>query len=630
MSDPKGPSNGFLRKVAKFVANPTTDWRDLNAKPEDALKDGGYDKEELKAMIERKQRNDFVRRRELDALRKIRREGLTGEGLAGLQLSHLDDSEPPRLSRTDGEVKAKIDAIERQMVGENYGLSQRTTTPAALPSRPMSSMDVFSGQTTLPGDALAAPTARPGLSEPPSSKPLDLRASPFAPSRPAAPMPPDRRSPPRSERGPLAWTPEPAPPSRGAPPAAPAPAARRPGPGASTLSGMVRSEPAPLGAPATAGGSGFSSSLSVDVNEIGLDPDLDEAVIAFANADFDQAESSLSGLIAAGGRRAQHAETWLVLFDFYRAVGQHGKFESLAVDYAERFGWSAPQWFSLPKIVAEAAAAQQASAATPRPARVVGSVVGWICPAVVDMEAVRKLRTQTLQLPMPWVLDWSGLKAVEPEACGLLRSLLRVWARDAIQMQWLGGDHLEQVLTEATPVSVRDVDPAMWLLRLEVLRLMNRPDQFDVAAIDYCVTYEVSPPSWEAAKCSVRVGNDPASSGPMSVISEMSTGFVESQTHDDPSLGQIATVELSGQLVGDISATLRSLQAETGGAGVVSVNCARLIRVDFIAAGDLLNWVLQRHSEGRALQFIDAHRLVALFFGAMGISEHAKVKVHNV
>ena len=59
------------------------------------------------------------------------------------------------------------------------------------------------------------------------------------------------------------------------------------------------------------------------------------------------------------------------------------------------------------------------------------------------------------------------------------------------------------------------------------------------------------------------------------------------------------------------------------------VSCARLIRVDFIAAGDLLNWVLARRAENRSVQFIDAHRLVALFFGAMGINEHAQVKVRN-
>ena len=65
-------------------------------------------------------------------------------------------------------------------------------------------------------------------------------------------------------------------------------------------------------------------------------------------------------------------------------------------------------------------------------------------------------------------------------------------------------------------------------------------------------------------------------------------------------------------------------------ASVISVSCARLIRVDFIAAGDLLNWVLTRRNEGRSVSFTDAHRLVALFFGAMGINEHARIVVRQV
>jgi hypothetical protein len=72
------------------------------------------------------------------------------------------------------------------------------------------------------------------------------------------------------------------------------------------------------------------------------------------------------------------------------------------------------------------------------------------------------------------------------------------------------------------------------------------------------------------------------------------------------------------------------MDAKLGMASIVNVSCSRLIRVDFIAAGDLLNWVLQRRAENRIVSFTEAHRLVALFFGAMGINEHAKVKVRTV
>ena len=179
---------------------------------------------------------------------------------------------------------------------------------------------------------------------------------------------------------------------------------------------------------------------------------------------------------------------------------------------------------------------------------------------------------------------------------------------------------------------MRDADPAYWQLRLDMLRMSNRPDHFDEAAIDYCVTYEVSPPSWEPARCSVRIAGSSQGSTqpPLSVVSDVSTSFLESQITDAPQLVEVGTVELSGQLIGDISTTLKKMDSELGTAKIVNVSCARLIRVDFIAAGDLLNWVLARRSENRTVSFVEAHRMVALFFGAMGINEHATVKVRTV
>jgi hypothetical protein len=371
----------------------------------------------------------------------------------------------------------------------------------------------------------------------------------------------------------------------------------------------------------------------IEVSEVVHDPELDEPVIAFANADFDQCEASLQGLTAPGGRRADHAETWLVLFDLFRATGQQAKFEALANDYATQFGWSSPQWFSLPKLVAEAAAEDQQRTPERPSARAAAGDIGWVCPAVLDTEAVAELRSQALQLPLPWVFDWSRLERVEPEAASHLSQLFRHWATENIEMRWLNGDTFFQVLADSAPVSVRDADPIFWVVRLDALRLANRPDQFDELAIDYCVTYEVSPPQWEPARAHVRISGPGGSthSPPMSVVSEASTGFVDSQlTEDESGVVRSANVELSGQLVGDIGATLQKLDTELGSAPVVNVSCARLIRVDFIAAGDLLNWVLSKRSENRAVGFTEAHRLVALFFGAMGINEHAKVRVRTV
>jgi len=59
------------------------------------------------------------------------------------------------------------------------------------------------------------------------------------------------------------------------------------------------------------------------------------------------------------------------------------------------------------------------------------------------------------------------------------------------------------------------------------------------------------------------------------------------------------------------------------------VVCSRLIRLDFLAAGTLLNWVTSQQAEGRQVQFKDLHRLVAVFFNVIGINEHAKLIVRT-
>jgi hypothetical protein len=532
-------SEGFFRKVVRFVANPTTEWAELGSRQEQA-QELASEKGELRAMIERKRRNDFARRSEFDMLRKVRREGLTPEQRAILgSVSARDAAQTHRsglaLPRAD-HVKAKIDEIEQQMADEE-GLAIRG-----------SPRDGF-----LPGSG-------------------------FATTQPLMPDPGSPRA------------------AAGGPPNDP---------------------------------SGAAAGQSPDPH----DPEIDEAVIAFANADFDACEAVLRRLTGPGGMRSRHAETWMLLFDLYRATGQHARFESVALAYTRQFGWSAPPWYSLPQRVADKLADEAAAAlAAGTDPRLAGEV-GWVCPERLDIAAVTRLRSHTLQLPRPWVFDWRALHRVEPEAAMQLSILFRLWSGQSLEMRWLGGARLFQVLAESAPTGLRDADPAYWLTRLDALRLANLPSAFDEAAIDYCVTYEVSPPSWEATRCTVHITDSAAitRSPPMSIISDVSTVFSKSGWDEtEAGGGAVVHAELSGQLIGDISATLAQLHSGIGAAPVVRVSCARLIRVDFIAAGELLNWVLARRGEARSVKFIDAHRLLALFFGAMGISGHAEVEVRQV
>lgn len=595
MSEPKD-SESFLRKVARFVANPTTDWAEINSRQDDP--EGDLAKAELRAMVERKRRNDFVRKRELDMLRRIRREGLSPEQLAALgSSSRIDEMERANSglnSKIDHGVKAKIDQIEQQMVGESF-----------------------------------APTQISGASHPPGFFETSTRPVHFEPTVPDEPRASERPG------ATLEWRDTPPAPAAavmggGLPPLSDAKPSRLPSVPTLTAVHVQSPTPAPVATPVPVPAPAplsfrVAEDAAVEVAELIHDSELDEMVIAFANADYESCERGLLSLVDKAGPRHLHPETWLVLFDLYRATAQQSKFEALAVDYAQLFGLSAPQWFSLPKLVAESLSKERAP---------MGSAggVAWAAPEYLDAEAVALLAKRAQNHPMPWVLDWAPLKQLDTEGGAKLRELFRAWASQQVDMRWLAGDHLLQLLKELAPVGNRDVDPALWMLRLEALRLVNRPDQFDEAAIDYCVTYEVSPPSWEKTSCRVRVSGLTlsTSSPPAPTVtqgSEHSTSFMESSITEPGGLPSSLQLELSGQLSGDISETLRLMSGELRAATQITIACSRLIRLDFMAAGDLLNWVLARRSENRSVTFTDTHRLVSLFFGAMGIDEHARIKV---
>ena len=611
MNAPKdGKEEGFFRKVARFVANPATDWTELNSRQDDP--EGDLAKAELKAMIERKRRNDFVRKRELDMLRRIRREGLSPEQLAalGAQSSRLDEMERSGAiseinSKIDPRVKDKINEIEQQMVGEAYAPTSHQPHISATPpvydsTRPAH----FSSSTTLPSTGNDS-----GRGESQSSR-VSEHAS-------------------RHEIERLEDLPAPAAATMGAgmSPLSEAQASMLP---TLPLSDSFFSSPLPaIELPPlsfeVADVAPVNAATALVSVEFEHDPELDEAVIAFANADYEHAEGVLGNMITPQGPRHAHGATWLTLFDLYRATGNQAKFEALAPDYVQQFGLSPPQWFSMPKQVAEGLKSVRA------PMGRAGGV-SWAAPANLEVAQVQQLQARCENLPMPWVLDWTPLKSIELEACTALRKLFRHWAEQPVDLRWIAGDQFLQLLKDMAPVAQRDVDPATWMLRLEALRIVNRPDQFDEAAIDYCVTYEVSPPSWEKALCRVRVsGLTLSTSGPssMSANTEHSSSFLESTITEHAHLSNSVQLELSGQLSGDISETLQLMTNELGAATLVTVACPKLMRLDFMAAGDLLNWVLARRSENRSIVFSDTHRLVALFFGAMGINEHARIRLRQ-
>ncbi len=574
--------------MVRFVRNPATSWSELDSVQAD--RDDSVSKQLLKEMIERKRQNDFVRKREFDMLRKMRKhEALVGMGqdLAGSP-SFFQSSLASKPDDRASTLK-KIDEIEAQMSMQWWKTKDQNAPPDSDDSRSRGQGDV----TISPMLENALPRAyRPTT---PTELPLSVMVR-----EPVVPSAQQRFS----EH-------PPAPPLE-FPPIGDAPGFAR-----------VSDSPASTFSP--------SKGAAVGVHEMmAHDAELEEAAILFANGEDVGTEAGLLQVLAPGASREGHIETWLTLFDLYRATGEQDKFEKTAIEFVERFDRSAPQWFSLPDMVRKMGGmVDQATE---------GVAAHWICPSVLGMQTVAALRAAVARSAMPWRLDWSNLKSIELPALDPLYRVFASWTSQPVQLRFMGDPQLQQVLRNATPPGERNIEQNWWLLRMEALRITHRPDDFELTALDFCVTYEVSPPAWETARCEyTSLDEQGGIMGATTIIGEvyrdsMPSGFHPTGRDAEPGTdssqpSHLFSVELAGQIQGDAIAVLDQLETKLAGADVMQIACAKLIRVDFSAAGTLLNWVSAREAEGRSVEFLEVNRLVAAFFNVIGIAEHAKVVV---
>jgi ABC-type transporter Mla MlaB component len=695
---------GLFSKMVKFVRSPGTQWNELDDPT--SAKDGSLSKQALKEMIERKRRNDFVRKREFDMLRKLRNREVVGAGGPTDSVARPSFFQSSMPSRPDDRAMTlkKIDEIEAQMSmqwwktkhggpggatsinqASDFSASDVNSNPPpnSVAAKSAAVANTLAFARTAPDD-LASSVARSAakfmpnsgsggmpagvptittLATPLADAPIAPIAAPVAPPAPiiftTTPTPPVfapaaapiAQPAVRDDDNSLDFTPQAfstgKPVIKTTPPAAtPAIAAASPVAGNAAAAPVSQTTAAPFKPAASASGApvqnrsigglaasyeasnsptGFSASklFAVEVGEVQHDPELEEAAIRFANLDDSGAESGLLEAVSPRGPRHQHEETWLALFDLYRAIGQYDRFESLALDFAAKFNRSAPNWFSIPDMVSK-------MTGTEPPEPTSSKKADWRSPAIFGIQTLAALSAALAKAPMPWTLDWRTLQTIEDNAVVPLTKLMLGWATQPVQLRIAHAQKLEDVLRQGTPSGVQTVDKARWDLLMTYMRIAHRPDEFELAALDFCVTYEVSPPSWEAARCDFKILDDEGNTGVgHTIVGEVTHDSIMSEMHTEGGTSmvtaQLATVELSGQIMGEPKPVLDKLEARLTGADMMMISCAKLVRVDFSAAGSLLNWVTARQAEGRIVQFTDVHRLVAAFFHVIGISEHAKV-----
>lgn len=333
---------------------------------------------------------------------------------------------------------------------------------------------------------------------------------------------------------------------------------------------------------------------------------IEETAILFANGLIEPAEAGLRAAIQSDqlGESAQHG--WLMLFELLQQRGDKAGFDSLTIEYVLRFESSPPAWLDY-KDDSDLAAVASAVGRSAQSA----SAPIIVLPETVDEGVVKHLEQlkNHSQSHQSITLDSSNVRSIDPVGAELLLRVINAFKRASHELLLQGADQLLTPLRAAVEAGRRDPSDAVWMLLLEVFRLLNRQHDFEETGIQYCITYEVSPPSWEPAPPNLKT----RAAVPQAVAPEAVDGL-----------------SWRGTLRGEGEPHFGRLMAASRVEKRLIVDCMYLKRVEFATATGMLAMVTKVRQNGASIEFRNVNYLIGALFSLLGVDAVAQIQLRRV
>jgi ABC-type transporter Mla MlaB component len=202
-------------------------------------------------------------------------------------------------------------------------------------------------------------------------------------------------------------------------------------------------------------------------------------------------------------------------------------------------------------------------------------------------------------------LEFIRVTEVDPVGCGILLSVLKKLQKTDHELILVGALELAGKVRAILQVGRRDETEAPWLLLMEILRLLNLEKEFEEASIDYCVTFEVSPPAFVPPR------------------NKITTALEEVHMPDEASKAE--QYQMPPVIEGKTEQLLQGIAAYAAEHNPAIIDCARLNRVDFSATAQLLSGLAPIAAAGNALEFHNVNQLVAALFNVMGLKDIVRI-----
>jgi anti-anti-sigma regulatory factor len=329
----------------------------------------------------------------------------------------------------------------------------------------------------------------------------------------------------------------------------------------------------------------------------GLCAVLENAALRYASGQAAAARALLEEGITADADTKLSPLAWLALFDLLQRAGDKAAFDQLSMEYVVQFERSAPGWEARPS-----------SQVAPRTVGGYLAVTGRLTAASAkQLEGLKRAIARKAEATR---VDLMSVQSFDDVGARLLADALAGARRARIGLQVQQGVKLGQALDEAISKG-REAGEGAWLLSLELLQWANNRAAFEDRAVDFAVTFELSPPSWEP---------------PAPAATEEATAAAPHPAGHDDGSADADVLKWTGVLAGSLAPQLGKLAESVHGRAVVAVDVSEVERIDFVCAGALLNLITRLEAQRKAVHIVGASPIIRALLLLLGVSPRHFVK----
>ncbi|MDQ6619330.1 MAG: STAS domain-containing protein [Pseudomonadota bacterium] len=327
--------------------------------------------------------------------------------------------------------------------------------------------------------------------------------------------------------------------------------------------------------------------LAVDETANGLVPVLENAALMYASGQANAARALLEESVAGDPEAKTSAFAWLCLFDLVRRDDDRAAFDALALQYVVAFERSAPGWEEL-----------GGPGGGPRTSAAGGTLAlaGKLTAATgTQLEALRqKGNAHRAELKV----DLAAVQDYDDEGARLLAQRLADARHQRVPLVVVRAEKLRQRLETAANEG-REAGQGAWMLLLELLQWLGEHAAFEDRAVEFAVTFEMSPPSWEPL----------SAAGPAAVSRAERPASIDAET-----LGWTDTI-ISGATPPQVKSLLEFAQTRSN----VVLDMLGVDRMDFASAGALANAISRVQGQKKTLQVTGAGPIVRALLLLVGV-----------